>query len=126
MQSKIVEQTILLQFLANLIEVIMNEDHHEGKSYMARRNLYDIYKNSKMMLSRLKEGEPLEDWMEHKISTARNALGDVASAFAYDQDMDSCGCGGEEDHETPVQHMSDEPDTIIRKVISFGEWIKNR
>jgi hypothetical protein len=103
----------------------MNEDHHEGKSYMARRNLYDIYKNVEMMLSKVEEGETLEDWMEHKISTARNAISDVASAYSYDKDMDSCGCG-EEEVETPIMTMSDTPDTIIRKVESFNDWIKKR
>ncbi len=104
----------------------MNESHHEGKSYMARRNLYDIYKNAKKLLAMVREGETLDDWMEHKLSTARNAISDVASAFSYDKDMEQCGCDDDEMEEMPVQHMSDTPDTIIRKVISFGEWVKKK
>ena len=106
----------------------MNENHPEGKSYMARRNLYDIYKNVKKLLETIKEGETLDDCMEHKISTSRSAISDVASAFSYDKEMEDCGCDSDESDEVPeemdTQHMSDTPDTIIRKVISFGEWVK--
>ena len=66
--------------------------------------------------------------MEHKISTSRSAISDVASAFSYDKEMEDCGCDSDESDEVPeemdTQHMSDTPDTIIRKVISFGEWVK--
>ena len=52
----------------------------------------------------------------------------MASAFNYDKEMENCGCDEEESDEVPeemdTQHMSDTPDTIIRKVISFGEWVK--
>lgn len=102
----------------------MSKHHHEGKSYMARRNLYDIYKNTKKLLNMVKEGETLDDWMEHKISTARNAVSDVASAFEYEKTFDSCGC--DDNNETPVHMMRDEPDQIITKVVKFGEWLSKK
>ena len=94
-----------------------HEEHneHEPKSYMAYRNLYDIYENVEELLQMIDEHETLEDWMEHKISTARNAISDVFSAIRYDKkEGDHEECHHDEDH-----HDDDHHDMII----SFGEWV---
>ncbi len=83
----------------------MHHEEHEPRSYMAYRNLHDIYENVEELLQMIDEDETLEDWMEHKISTARNAISDVFSAIRYEKHH-------EEDHEDMI--------------ISFGEWVKNK
>ena len=92
-----------------------DEHDHEPRSYMAYRNLHDIYENVEELLHMLDEDEPLEDWMEHKISTARNAISDVFSAIRYDKNHEEIEDDHEDDH--------DEHDDMI---ISFGEWVKKK
>lgn len=91
----------------------MHHDHdeHEPRSYMAYRNLHDIYENVEELLHMIHEDETLEDWMEHKISTARNAISDVFSAIRY-----------EKHHEEDEDHEETHHDTII----SFGEWVNKK
>ncbi len=91
----------------------MHHEDHEPHSYMAYRNLHDIYENVEELLHMIDEDETLEDWMEHKISTARNAISDVFSAIRYEKHH-------EESHED--HHDEDHDDMII----SFGEWVKNK
>lgn len=86
-------------------------DHHEPHSYMSYRNLYDIHKNVSEMLEMLNENETLEDWMEYKITTARNAISDVFSALRYEKGVDN----------TVKQCDHDHADVGI---IKFGEWVK--
>lgn len=88
----------------------MHHDHeeHEPRSYMAYRNLHDIYENVEELLHMIDEDETLEDWMEHKISTARNAISDVFSAIRYDK------------------HHDEEEKSFCNSVISFGEWITKK
>ena len=101
----------------------MHHEEEEPRSYMAYRNLYDIYENVEELLQMIGEDETLEDWMEHKISTARNAISDVFSAIRYDKNHD-----GEEEHEHHEdehhedEHHGDHNDIIV----SFGEWVKNK
>jgi hypothetical protein len=99
-------QIIPTQSLASGIEVNMHHDHEEEehKSYMAYRNLHDIYENVEELLQMLEEDEPLEDWIEHKISTARNAISDVFSAIRYNK-----------------RHEEEK-----EEIISFGEWVKKK
>lgn len=85
-----------------------NEDD-EPKSYMAYRNLHDIYENVEELLHMLDEDETLEDWIEHKISTARNAISDVFSAIRYNKHHDD-------------SEKSESPGIII----GFGEWVKKK
>lgn len=91
------------------LRLIMHHDHDEDepRSYMAYRNLHDIYENVEELLHMLDEDETLEDWIEHKISTARNAISDVFSAIRYEKHHD------DEDDEDEI-------------VIGFGEWVKNK
>jgi hypothetical protein len=88
----------------------MHHDHeeHEPRSYMAHRNLHDIYENVEELLHMIDEDETLEDWMEHKISTARNAISDVFSAIRYDK------------------HYHDEEESSCNSIISFGEWMTKK
>ena len=78
---------------------------------MAYRNLHDIYENVEELLQMLDEDETLEDWIEHKISTAKNAISDVFSAIRYDKH-----------HEEKDQEEQMDNDVMI----SFGEWVKNK
>lgn len=89
----------------------MHHDHeeHEPRSYMAYRNLHDIYENVEELLHMIDEDETLEDWMEHKISTARNAISDVFSAIRYDK-----------------HHEEDKEDDHDDVIVSFGEWISKK
>lgn len=98
----------------------MHHDHeeHEPRSYMAYRNLHDIYENVEELLHMLDEDETLEDWIEHKISTARNAISDVFSAIRYDKKHDE-EHEEHEEHEEECHHEGDHDDVII----SFGEWV---
>ena len=87
----------------------MHHEEHQPRSYMAYRNLHDIYENVEELLHMIDEDETLEDWMEHKISTARNAISDVFSAIRYEKHH-------EDDHE---DDNNDHNDNDI--IVSFGE-----
>lgn len=91
----------------------MHHDHEEEepRSYMAYRNLHDIYENVEELLHMLDEHETLEDWIEHKISTAKNAISDVFSAIRYDK------------RHNDENELEDSKDNII---ISFGEWASRK
>lgn len=93
-----------------------NIDHEEDepRSYMAYRNLHDIYENVEELLHMLDEDETLEDWIESKITTAKNAISDVYSAIRYDKHR-------ENEHED--EHEDGQEDGKI--IVSFGEWVKN-
>ena len=92
----------------------MHHEEHQPRSYMAYRNLHDIYENVEELLHMIDEDETLEDWMEHKISTARNAISDVFSAIRYEKHH-------EDDHE---DDNNDHNDNDI--IVSFGEWVKKK
>ena len=92
----------------------MHHEEHQPRSYMAYRNLHDIYENVEELLHMIDEDETLEDWMEHKISTARNAISDVFSAIRYEKHH-------EDDH---VDDNNDHNDNDI--IVSSGEWVKKK
>jgi hypothetical protein len=79
---------------------------------MAYRNLHDIYENVEELLHMLDEDETLEDWIESKITTAKNAISDVYSSIRYDKR-----------HEHEHEHEDGQEDGKI--IVSFGEWVKN-
>ena len=70
-------------------------------------------KNVEELLHIVNENETLEDWMEHKISTARNAISDVFSALRYEKDTDQC------------EKQCDPHDNKMA-IIKFGEWVKRK
>ena len=102
----------------------MHHEENEPRSYMAYRNLHDIYENVEELLHMLDEDETLEDWIEYKITTARNAISDVYSAIRYDKHHEE----HHEKHDDEHHHHHDdkEDDDHENILISFGEWVNRK
>ena len=97
-----------------------DHEENEPRSYMAYRNLHDIYENVEELLHMLDEDETLEDWIESKITTAKNAISDVYSSIRYDKRHEH-EHEHEDGHEDGHEHKGEDSHVIV----SFGEWVKN-
>ena len=74
--------------LEKLVTKMKTIKEDEGKgSYMAKQQLYVIFKLAEKMWERMEEegNEQIDDWMESKIAQAEQSITSVVQSFMYDE-----------------------------------------
>jgi len=102
----------------------------KGPGYMSRKNAFEITEYGAEIFARLDDSTNLPGWMEHKLSIARQALGDVKHKLEFAQKMGeiptpkaggTAASMGGHDESTSVPTFGDRKSENLAEVPTFGQ-----